>query len=527
MRKVSIVRLIRTALFLSAFVACLPNLIQAQTTETLDTAALSRIRQEAFQHSQIPWIAYQLTDVSGPRLTNSPGWHHAADWVVKTLNGWGLSNTAIEPWGQFGYGWTAEKTSLSMRAPYYSPLIAYAVPWSGSTNGPISAPTFLVDQMDSAWIAGHLAQMKGKVLLMPIQDTTEPPRYHADAERLTDSALAAMGDTYMISREEIAGILPIFKRAMTVQKMLLNSGAIAILQSNGGRDGTVFVQSFIGYRGKDQPELPTLEVAKEDALRLERLTRDGQLVTVELQSDTKLYGQDLTGHNVVAEIPGTDPTLKAEVVMLGGHLDSWTGATGATDNGAGCIVALEAVRILKTLGLRPKRTIRIGLWDGEEQGLLGSFHYVKNHFGDPQDMNLKPGQGKVSAYFNLDNGTGRIRGIYAQGNDQAADIFRQWFVPFKDLGASTVTLHNTGSTDHLSFDAVGIPGFEFIQDPIDYETRTHHSNEDTYDHLVIEDLEQAAAIEAGFVYLTAMRAGMIPRKPLPKPEKFIFDDLIP
>jgi Zn-dependent M28 family amino/carboxypeptidase len=331
----------------------------------------------------------------------------------------------------------------------------------------------------------------------------------------------------MLSKEELAGIIPYFTRLMVVQKMIQNSGALALLSNSGGRDGTVFVQSFIGYRKKDQPEMPALEVAKEDYLRLERLTRDGIPVTIEMESDTKLYDQDLTGHNVIAEIPGTDPTLKAEVVMLGGHLDSWTAGTGATDNGSGCIVALEAVRILKTLGIQPKRTIRIALWDGEEEGLLGSFGYVKDHFGDPKDMKLKAEAGKISAYYNLDNGTGKIRGIFAQGNDKAADIFRQWFVPFQDLGASTVTLHNTGSTDHLGFDAVGIPGFQFIQDPIDYETRTHHSNEDNYDHPVMEDMEQAAAIMASFVYNTAMRPKLMPRKPLPKPEKFIFDDLIP
>jgi Zn-dependent M28 family amino/carboxypeptidase len=188
---------------------------------------------------------------------------------------------------------------------------------------------------------------------------------------------------------------------------------------------------------------------------------------------------------------------------------------------------MEVIRILKAVGVKPKRTIRIALWDGEEEGLLGSFHYVKNHFGDPIDMKLKPEQSKVSVYFNLDNGTGKIRGIFAQGNDKAAAIFKQWLVPFADLGASTVTMHNTGSTDHLSFDAVGIPGFQFIQDPLDYETRTHHSNEDNYDHLVMDDLKQAATIEAAFVYLAAMRSEMIPRKPLGKPEKFIFDDLIP
>ena len=505
----------------------IPAILHAQNTESIDTIAISRIRTEALQHSQIPWISHNLTDVAGPRLTNSPGWHYAADWIVKTLKGWGLSNAAVEPWGEFGFGWSAEKTSLSMRTPYYSPLIAYAIPWSGSTHGPVSGRIFLVEDLDSSWIVAHLGQMKGKVLLVQQQDSVNHPRFHADAERYSDSALAAIGDTYMLSKQEVAGFMPFLMKMMTAQRLIRNSGALAILTTSGNRDGTVVVQSLIGYRKKDQPTLPGLEVSREDGLRLMRLTRDGLPVTVELQSDTKLYDQDLHGHNVVAEIPGTDPSLKAEVVMLGGHLDSWTAGTGATDNGAGSIVALEAVRILKTLGLQPKRTIRIALWDGEEEGLLGSFGYVKNHFGDPQDIRLKPEAAKVSAYYNLDNGTGKIRGIFAQQNDKAADIFRQWLVPFQDLGATTVTLHNTGSTDHLSFDAVGIPGFQFIQDPIDYETRTHHSNEDNYDHLLMEDLEQAAAIEAAFVYLTAVRPQMIPRKPMPKPEKFIFDDLIP
>jgi carboxypeptidase Q len=515
------------SMVLLSFTALIPAILRAQNAETLDTITLSRIRTEAFQHSQIPWISHEITDVAGPRLTNSPGWHYAADWIVKTLKNWGLSKAAIEPWGEFGFGWSAEKTSLSMRTPYYSPLIAYAIPWSGSTHGPVSGRTFIVERMDSGWVAAHLGEMKGKVLLMPVNDTTDPPRFHADAERYTDSALAAIGDMYMLTKEDLSGMIPYFIKMMAVQRMIRSSGALAEIGTSGGRDGTVFVQSLIGYRKKDQPEMPAMEVSKEDFLRVERLTRDGLPVTLELQSDTKIYDQDLTGHNVVAEIPGTDPTLKAELVMLGGHLDSWTAATGATDNGAGCIVALEAVRILKTLGIQPKRTIRIALWDGEEQGLLGSFHYVKNHFGDPKDMQLKPDAAKVSAYFNLDNGTGRIRGIFAQGNDKAADIFRQWLVPFKDLAASTVTLHNTGSTDHLGFDAIGIPGFQFIQDPLDYETRAHHSNQDNYDHLVMEDLEQAAAIMAAFVYNTAMRPQMIPRKPLPKPEKFIFDDLVP
>ncbi|HLZ90011.1 MAG TPA: M20/M25/M40 family metallo-hydrolase [Puia sp.] len=503
-----------------------PVLLPAQQ-EPIDTAMVKRIRQEGLGNSQIPVIAHHLTDEAGPRLTNSPGFHRASDWIVGTLKSWGLSGAQAEPWGEFGYGWSAEKTSLSMRTPYYSPLIAYATPWSGSTNGPVSAPVYVVEKMDSAWIAGHLGEMKGKVLVIQPQDSLLAPDFKPDATRFTDSALANIGDTYMISREMLRMYMPFFLKNMQMDKMLAGSGALAVLHASEHRDGTVIVQTFGGWRKKDQPALPDLQVAKEDLLRLARLARGGTSVTVELQSDTRLYDKDLTGHNVVAEIPGTDPTLKSEVVMLGGHLDSWSAGTGATDNGAGCIVALEAIRILKDLGVKPRRTIRIALWDGEEQGLFGSFHYVKNHFGDPIDMKLKSEQAKISAYYNLDNGSGKIRGIFAQGNDQAAAIFRQWLAPFEDLGATKVTLHNTGSTDHLSFDAVGIPGFQFIQDELDYETRTHHTNEDNYDHLRMADLRQAATILASFVYFTAMRQQMIPRKPLPKPEKFIFDDLFP
>jgi hypothetical protein len=495
--------------------------------EMIDTVMVNRIRREGLTNSQIPVIAHHLTDEAGPRLTNSPGFHRASAWLVQTLKSWGLTGAQAEPWGEFGYGWSAEKTTLAMRTPYYSPLIAYATPWSGSTNGPVSAPVFVVEKMDSGWIAGHLAEMKGKILLIQPQDSALSSDFKPDASRFTDSALAAIGDTYMFTKEMIKMYMPFFLKSAQLDKMLAHSGAIAVLHASPHRDGTVVVQSMSGWRKKDQPAIPDLQVAKEDLQRLSRLARGGTGVTLELQSDTKLYDGDLSGHNVVAEIPGTDPSLKSELVMLGGHLDSWSAATGATDNGAGCIVAMEAIRILKDLGVKPKRTIRIALWDGEEQGLYGSFGYVKKHFGDPIDMKLKPEAAKVSAYYNLDNGSGKIRGVFAQGNEAAAAIFKQWLVPFNDLGASAVTLHNTGSTDHLSFDAVGIPGFQFIQDELDYETRTHHTNEDNYDHLRMDDLRQAATILAGFVYLTANRPQMIPRKPLPKPEKFVFDDIFP
>ena len=266
-----------------------------------------------------------------------------------------------------------------------------------------------------------------------------------------------------------------------------------------------------------------METSIEAYLKLSRLLVDHKKVELEMNVQNNFQDKDLIGYNFVAEIPGTDPMLKSQVVMLGGHLDSWAGGTGATDNGAGCIVMLEAMRILKTLGVQPRRTIRIALWGGEEQGLLGSFGYVKKHYGDPATMKLSAEQKNVSAYYNLDNGTGKIRGIYAQGNTAARDLFKNWLAPFADMGAAGgVTLSNTGSTDHLSFDAVGIPGFQFIQDPLEYETRTHHSNMDTYEHLSIPDLQQAAVIVAAFVYNSAMRTEMVPRKAMPKPEKFVF-----
>jgi carboxypeptidase Q len=511
------------------FVACMTLfLLPAMLWAQVDKAITDRIREEGLNHSQIPYIAHQLTDVSGPRLTNSPGYHQAAAWIVKTLQEWGLTKVQAEPWGEFGYGWSAEKTYLAMRSPYYAPMIAYAAPWSGSTNGPVSATAFLVEKMDSAWIASHAAQMKGHILVARTADSLLSSDFKPDATRYTDSALAAIGDTYMLTPAMLHSFIPYIVQMIRIQKMLQATGAVALLEmSRGARDGTVEVQSFLGFRKQDQPTAPSLVVAKEDYLRVMRLLEEGREVTLELQSDTKLKKDDLRGHNVVGEIPGTDPALKSELVMLGGHLDSWSAGTGATDNGAGSIVALEAIRILKTLGVQPKRTIRIALWDGEEQGLLGSFHYVKNHFGDPADMKLKPEQEKVSAYYNLDNGSGKIRGIFTQGNEKVAPIFKQWLEPFADLGAGTVTLHSTGSTDHLSFDAVGIPGFQFIQDPLDYESRTHHTNMDNYDHLLMGDLKQAATILASFVYNTAMQAEKIPRKPLPKPEKFLFDDFLP
>ena len=298
---------------------------------------------------------------------------------------------------------------------------------------------------------------------------------------------------------------------------MVNEHVALIITQARGTDGTVFTTNGASYADTAKAVSPELETSGEDFQRILRLVKAGIKVSVEADIKTQFFTDDEQGYDVVAEIPGTDKTLKDQIVMIGGHLDSWHGARGGTDNAAGSAVMLEVMRILKAVNFKPRRTIRIALWSSEEQGLFGSRGYVLNHFGDPKTMQLKPEQAKVSAYYNLDNGTGKVRGIYLQGDSAAAPIFQAWLDPFKDLGATTVTLRNTGSTDHVSFDAVGIPGFEFIQDPLDYGARTHHSNQDTYDKMSEDDLKQAATVIASFVYHTAQRDEMIPRKELPQP----------
>jgi Zn-dependent M28 family amino/carboxypeptidase len=330
-------------------------------------------------------------------------------------------------------------------------------------------------------------------------------------------------------------------------QLIYSEGAALVLEASRGDGGTVFVQGAVlpspegtpadqrkNVRDKDAPAIiPQVVVAVEQYNRIVRMMAKNTPVEVEINIAARYYDQDLTSHNVIAEIPGTD--LKDEVVMLGAHFDSWHAGTGATDNGAGSAVCLEAVRILQALGLKPRRTIRIGLWSGEEQGLLGSRAYVAEHFGrrlgperrfddppppadqprPPVQLELKPDHDKFAAYFNLDNGTGKIRGVYLQGNESVRPIFRAWLAPFKDMGAATLTISNTGGTDHQSFDGVGLPGFQFIQDEIEYDTRTHHSNMDVYDRIQEDDMKQAAVIMAAFVYNAAMRTEKLPRKPLP------------
>jgi len=377
--------------------------------------------------------------------------------------------------------------------------------------------------MDTAYLIANAAKFANKFVLVTAGPEHVDAIFKASAARYSDSALSNIQDTHMIPREQLAMFKVYFRIFAKVDEVLKKSGTLAVIGApaqNG--NGHLFVQTFGGYRTTDPETAPKVTISYEDGQKIKRLIESGHKVELALNLNGKTGDGDANGYNVVAEIPGTDPKLKSQVVMLGGHLDSWQAATGATDNAAGCIAVMEAVRLLDSLKLKPKRTIRIALWGGEEQGLLGSYGYAKTHFMDPVTLAPKPEQANVSVYFNLDNGTGKIRGIYTQGNAAVKPIFEQWLKPFNSLGATEVSLKNTGSTDHLSFEWAGIPGFQFIQDPIDYESRTHHSNLDDYDHLQFDDLKQAAIIIASFVYQASVRPDMIPRKPLVK-ESFIFD----
>jgi hypothetical protein len=391
------------------------------------------------------------------------------------------------------------------------------------TTGEVKATVMTIDGDDTAAVRKAGSSVKGKIILMADRDTVTWLPFKAPARRLTDSALLHTTDTYMESTEDMEEFKRYVLQRRTTLARLQAAGAVAILFNGNYDDGTVYADGY-DYKQGTQSRLPQLYVSKEDFLRLKRLIQGGTKVELELDVRTRLTNTDLNAANVIAEIPGTDPTLKSEIVMLGGHLDSWHAGTGATDNAAGCVAALEAVRILKTLGLQPRRTIRIVLWGGEEQGLLGSYYYTKKHFGDPVTMKLLPEQSKVSAYYNVDNGTGKVRGIYLQNNDAAGPIFKEWFTAIGDSTALTVAHANTGSTDHFTLDGVGIPAFQFIQDPIEYLNRTHHTNMDVYDHLSIPDLQQAATMMAIFVFNTAQRDQQIPRKPLPSPGKWIWEE---
>ena len=485
-----------------------------------DYDAIYKLKDEGFSRSQVMEIESYLTDVYGPRLTNSPNIKEARDWTLKKLREWQLANVKAEPWEPFGRGWSNEKFFAEMVGPRPFILIGYPKAWTPGTNGPVTADVVYAPITKEEDMGKFKGQLKGKLVITQVPDPVLP-HFEADAKRYTDAELADLAN-YTITGggdKALADRMAQFRAQRDLQnkmmKFFIDEGVVAWLENQRGDDGTVFAQQGGSRDPKDPPALPRVALATEHYGRIYRLLEKKVPVSITLDIENKFYDDDLKSFNITAEIPGTDKA--DEVVMLGGHFDSWQAGTGATDNGAGSAVMLEAMRLLKACGLKMRRTVRIGLWTGEEEGLLGSRAYVKEHFGDPETMKLTPEQAKLDAYYNIDNGTGKIRGVYLQGNEAVAPIFTAWMEPFHNLGMTTLTIRNTSGTDHLSFNSVGLPGFQFIQDPMDYDSRTHHSNMDVYERVQEADMKQMAVIVASFVYMTANRPDMMPRKPLPPP----------
>ena len=507
---------------LAVFVVSLMVLpLAAQAPGQSELSAIHQIKDKGFNDSKVMEIMSYLTDVYGPRLTNSPDIKEAANWTTGKMKEWQLANVHLEPWGPFGRGWSNERFSAQVISPRPFPLIAYPKAWTPGTNGPVTAAAVLAPILKEEDIAKYRGQLKGKFVLTAAFPEN-PERFEPQAHRYTDSELAELATQPVPvanAEDRAAQFRAQRELSLKIQKFLVDEGVAAWIEPSRSDDGTVFVQQGGGRdKEKDPPAPPRVAVASENYSRIYRMLDKKVPVTLQLDIENKFYDDDLNSFNIIGEITGTDKAKADEVVMLGAHFDSWHGGTGATDNGAGSAVMLEAIRILKTTGLKMRRTVRIGLWTGEEQGLLGSRAYVKQHFADPEVMKPSPEHAKLDAYYNVDNGTGKIRGVYLQGNEMVAPIFSAWMEPFHDLGMNTLTIRNTGGTDHLAFNAVGLPGFQFIQDPLDYDSRTHHSNMDVYERIQEPDMKQMAVIVASFVYLTANRDEMIPRKPLPKPQ---------
>jgi hypothetical protein len=510
--------------------------------ETID-----KIREEGLKNSQVMQTLSYLTDVIGARLTNSPNMKRANEWTRDTMTKWGMQNARLESWGPFGRGWSLNGFTAQVTSPQTIPVTAYPKAWSPSTKGAVTSEVVLFEAKSDADFEKYKGKLKGKIVLVshlrPLNGIDKPllSRYSdEDLLKLANAPAPNGGNPNQFPPDAIKNILNYFNFNARQMKFLMDEGAAVMIDnSQGGSGGTLFVQGAnlaielspniktiedlfndAGFqpqrKGADANMMPQVTMASEDYNRLVRMIQFGVKPVMTVEIKAQYHDEDMMGYNTVAEIPGTDPALKDEIVMLGGHLDSWHSSTGATDNGAGCAVAMEAARIILASGLKPRRTIRVALWSGEEQGLYGSTFYARQHLGEMKDGNLVKGAeyDKISAYYNLDNGTGRIRGVYLQGNALVKPIFETWLAPFSDLGAKTLTLSNTGGTDHLSFDALGIPGFQFIQDAVEYNTRTHHSNQDNFDRIQADDMKQASTIMAAFVYQTAMMDERLPRKAL-------------
>jgi hypothetical protein len=526
--------------------------------DRVDLNVVHQIRTEAFDNSKVMDTLWRLSDVYGPRLTASPEIREAADWATKTLEGYGLTNVHQEKW-PFGRTWSPREYWVEMNAPRYAQLATVPLAWSKSTNGPVSGDVIYAPLGGTArtldpkkyraqietWQNKYKGMLRGKIVLLTREQKIAPldkPQF----ERYTDAELADLArapepharihvdiehldvpDDPSEAREYMMSLPPDVREQLfdardavraKLNQFLLDEGALAVITTDQrAHMGILAAEQAGGYDPKYPMAPPTFVLTAEQYNRLARLADKNipEKITVDLKAETSDTPVD--SFNIIGEIPGG--AKKDEIVMIGGHFDSWHSATGATDNGAGSAVMMEVMRVLKALNLKMDRTVRIGLWTGEEEGLLGSKAYVKAHFGDPETMKITDEHAKLSGYFNLDNGSGKIRGVYLQGNDAMRPPFNEWLAPFRDLGVTTIAIRNTGGTDHLSFDAVGLPGFQFIQDPLDYERITHHTNLDTYDHAQAADLMQAVAVIASVVYDAANRPEMLPRKPLPKPKE--------
>jgi carboxypeptidase Q len=523
--------------------------------EKTDLAAIHRIKQEAFENSKVMDHLFYLVDVYGPRQTGSPGFQAAADWSVKRLQEWGLANATQEKWGSYGQGWSTSRFSAHLVQPQYETLIGVPLAWSPGTDAvisgqPISAPLKRESMLkpDEAAIDQFIGKYKGKLkdeilLIAPLKDvkvqTTVAHKRFDDAELgersiapepvvpvdYDDPELEIPADpekrSLFMARAPEWYRQKLRKEQQRIQnrlnQFLIEEGVRLVLHpASRGDGGTVFPPRSGSRDPEDIAPPPSIAITPEQYNRIYRLTERKIPLRIDVEVRAQFHRETENSINVIAELPGG--SQKEEIVMMGAHLDSVSAGLGATDNAAGCAVVMEAARILKSLNLRLNRTVRLALWGGEEEGLLGSKAYVKRHFANPETMTLTAEHARLAAYFNVDNGTGKIRGVYLQDNDMVRPVFQSWLEPFRDLGATTLSIRRTGGTDHLSFDAVGLPGFQFIQDPVEYETRTHHSNMDVYERIQPGDLMQASAIMASFVFQAANRAEMLPRKPLPKPQ---------
>lgn len=494
----------------------------AVAQEKVDLEVVARIREEGFQRSQVMEFAWYMTDVLGPRLTGSPGMRRAQQWAKVAMTELGLVNTVIEPFGEHGVGWSNEYTSLHLIEPSYQPLIGYPLAFTPGTAGKIVGPARVVTLDSPADFASYQGKLKGAIVLSG-RPIPAGPRFTADAARLSPDSLAVLSRVAIASEFETGGrphvwndqvrtFLPVGTSvtvpgfAEAVLAFFKREGVGVVLEPGAGGDGTVFLTGRPGNR-QDRSEAavlaspPVVAVAAEHYNRIYRLASRGISTKLEIEVKNGLDNRDTREYNVLGEWPGTD--LRDQLVMVGGHFDSWHAATGATDDVAGCAVALEAIRILKAIGIKPRRTIRVAFWSWEEGGINGSRAYVRNH---PEL------QTTLAGYFNLDNGAGAARGVYLQGNEQVRPIFERWIAPLRDLGMTTVTSENQFGVDAVAFDMAGLPGFQFIQDPMDYETRTHHSNMDVYDKLVPADMRHNAVVMAVFLYHAAMRDEPLPRE---------------